>query len=42
MLKSQVIGHKDEANELRLGLLFQYMQELKMKIVTVKIIDNYK
>ena len=42
MLKTQVIGHKDHENELRLGLLFQYLQELKMKIVTVKVLANYR
>ena len=43
MLKAQVIALKEiSTDELRLGLLFQYLQELKMKLVTMKALSNYR
>ena len=43
MLKTRVLAHKDMTNgELNIGLLFQYLQEIKMKMATLKSIENHK
>ena len=47
LLKKQVLEFKDSigefaSEELRLGLLFQYLQEIKMRIVAQRVLQNYK
>ena len=43
MLKTRVLAHKDMvSDELNIGLLFQYLQEIKMKMSTMKSIENHK
>lgn len=43
LLKTLVLAHKEHSSdELRLGLLFQYLQEIKMKIVTMKALKKYE
>lgn len=45
LLKTAVIAHKETSGideELNLGLLFQYLQEIKMKITATKSIKRYQ
>ena len=43
MLKNSILCHKElNSGKLRLGLLFQYVQEIKMKIVATKCIQNFE
>ena len=43
ILKTRVLAHKDmTSDELNIGLLFQYLQEIKMKMTTMKSLENHK
>ena len=43
ILKTRVLAHKDlSSDELNIGLLFQYLQEIKMKMTSMKSLENHR
>lgn len=43
ILKTLVLAHKEATTgELRMGLLFQYLQDIKMRIVTMNSLEMFR